>query len=145
MFFSENVRSHSSQPLCLQPSEMTMNLLDDLNFATACWVAFAGFLRLGEFTYKADDLGTHSILLAAKLTRSDVIFSSSLHHVQLTLKWSKMDRRHEWVQIILAKTGDGACPVNAPQKLLEDQRPRCSPSIESHSVATIFSLPYLLS
>ncbi|KAI3281148.1 hypothetical protein DTO002I6_9947 [Penicillium roqueforti] len=98
--------------------EMTANLLDDLNFATACRVAFAGFLRLGEFTYKTEDLGTRPTFLAAKLTRSDVRFSSSLDHVQLTLKRSKTDRRHEGAQIILAKTGDGACPVDALQRLL---------------------------
>lgn len=97
---------------------MTANLLDDLNFATACRVAFAGFLRLGEFTYKTEDLSTRPTFLATKLTRSDVRFSSSLDHVQLTLKRSKTDRRHEGAQIILAKTGDGACPVDALQRLL---------------------------
>jgi hypothetical protein len=97
---------------------MTANLLDDLNFTTARRVAFTGFLRLGEFTYKKEDLGTRSILSATKLTRADVRFSSSLDHAQLALKRSKTDRRHEGVQIILAKTGDGACPVDALQKLL---------------------------
>ncbi|KAI3244694.1 hypothetical protein CBS147309_9556 [Penicillium roqueforti] len=101
-----------------QSLEMTANLLDDLNFATACRVAFAGFLRLGEFTYKTEDLGTRPTFLAIKLTRSDVRFSSSLDHVQLTLKRSKTDRCHEGAQIILAKTGDGACPVDALQRLL---------------------------
>ncbi|KAJ5894646.1 hypothetical protein N7495_006337 [Penicillium taxi] len=83
--------------LLLQPSEMTANLLDDLNFATACRVAFAGFLRLGEFTYKTGELSIRSIFSATKLTRSDVRFSSSLDHAQLTLKRSKIDRRHEGV------------------------------------------------
>ncbi|KAF4769439.1 hypothetical protein HAV15_008849 [Penicillium sp. str.  len=101
-----------------QSLEMTANLIDDLNFATACRVAFAGFLRLGEFTYKTEDLSTRPTFLATKLTRSDVRFSSSLDHVQLTLKRSKTDRRHEGAQIILAKTGDGACPVDALQRLL---------------------------
>ncbi|KAJ5267283.1 hypothetical protein N7478_010091 [Penicillium angulare] len=101
-----------------QPLEMTANLLDDLNFATACRVAFAGFLRLGEFTYKTEDLKQRSIFLATKLTRSDIRFSSSLDHAQLTLKRTKTDRHHEGVQIILAKTGDRACPVDALQKLL---------------------------
>ncbi|KAJ5138657.1 uncharacterized protein N7515_003505 [Penicillium bovifimosum] len=101
-----------------RPSEMSANILDDLNSATACRVAFAGFIRLGEFAYKTDDLRTRSIFSATKLTRSDVRFSSSLDHAQLTLKRSKTDRRHGGVQIILAKTGDGACPVDALQKLL---------------------------
>lgn len=53
---------------------MTANPLDDLNFASACWVAFAGFLRLGEFIFKTDDLGTRPVFVATKLTRSDVKF-----------------------------------------------------------------------
>ncbi|KAJ5413721.1 hypothetical protein N7509_000348 [Penicillium cosmopolitanum] len=104
--------------LPLRPLEISAKALDDLNFATACRVAFAGFLRLGEFTYKTEDLHTCSIFSSTKLTRSDVRFSSSLDHAQLTLKRSKTDRRHEGVQIILARTGDGACPVEALQKLL---------------------------
>lgn len=104
--------------LPLQPSGMTANLLDDLNFATACQVAFAGFLRLGEFTYRTDDLGTRAVFVATKLTRSDIRFSPSLDHAQLTLKRRKTNRRHEGVQVILTKKGDGACPVNALQKLL---------------------------
>ncbi|KAK9848349.1 hypothetical protein MYU51_016749 [Penicillium brevicompactum] len=81
--------------LPLQSLEMTATLLDDLNFATACRVAFAGFLRFGEFTNKTEDHGTRPIFLATKLTRSGVRFSSSFDHVQLTLKRSKMDRCHE--------------------------------------------------
>ncbi|EED22574.1 hypothetical protein TSTA_060660, partial [Talaromyces stipitatus ATCC 10500] len=100
-----------------QPSEMTADLIDDLNFATACQVTFAGFLRIGEFTYKKEDLNASSIFTSTKLTRLDIRFSPTLDHVQLTLKGSKTDRCHEGVQIILAKTGDGACPVDALQKL----------------------------
>lgn len=100
-----------------QPSQMTAELKDDLNFAAACRVAFAGFLRIGEFN-KIGDIGKPSVFLATKLTRSDVRFSSSLDHAQLTLKRSKTDRRHEGIQIILARTDDGACPVTALSKLL---------------------------
>ena len=81
--------------LPLRPLEMTANFLDDLNFAYACRVAFAGFLRLGEFIYKNEDLSTCSIFSATKLTRSDVRFSPSLDHAQLTLKRSKTERCHE--------------------------------------------------
>jgi hypothetical protein len=135
--------------LPLQPSEMTANLLDELNLAIACRVAFAGFLSLGEFTYKTDNLGTRSVFLATKLTRSDVRFWSSLDHAQLILKRSKTDRRQEGVQIIVAKTGDEACPVNALQKLLLlDPKGPEAPLFSFHRTplfATIFSLSYLLS
>ncbi|KAJ5215306.1 uncharacterized protein N7498_001713 [Penicillium cinerascens] len=80
---------------------MTANLLDDLNFATACRHTFY-LLR-----HKVNAL------------RRQILASPSLGHAQLTLKRNKTDRRHEGVlQIILAKTGDGACPVDALRKLL---------------------------
>jgi hypothetical protein len=82
---------------------MTANLLDDLKIATACRIAFAGFLRFGEFTCKKEDLGTRSIFSATKLTRSDVRISSSLDHAQLTFKRSKTDRCHEGVQMFSQK------------------------------------------
>jgi len=53
------------------------------------------------------------------------------------------------VQIILAKTGDGACPVDALRKLLlldpEGPTPHCSPSAEDHLAAITSSRLYLLS
>ncbi|KAI9038001.1 uncharacterized protein KD926_011433 [Aspergillus affinis] len=99
--------------LPLQPFEITANNLDDLNFAITCRVAFSGFLRFREFTYKTEDLSIRFIFLATKLTHSDVRFSSTFDYAQITFKRSKTDRRHEGVQIILAKTGNGACPVSA--------------------------------
>ena len=112
-------------------------------------MVFAGSLRLREFTYKTEDLSTCSIILATKLTRFDVRFSSLLDYAQLTFKRSKTDRRLGGVQIILAKTRDGTCPVDALQKLLLLHPGGPSAPLFSfhrdHSVTSISSLPYLLS
>lgn len=84
-----------------------------------------------------------SISSATELTRSDVRFSSSLDHAQLTLKRSKTDHRHKRIQIVLAKTGDEASPVDT---LLDPKGPDAPLFFHrNHSVATISSLLYLLS
>ena len=101
---------------------------NDLNLAVAARVAFAGFLRIGEFTYSAADLRDRHTFAATKLTRSDIRFSPSLDHALLTLKRSKTDRNHEGVNIVLAATSDAACPVEALSKLfLHDQQPASAP------------------
>lgn len=54
-------------------------------------VAFAGFLRVGEFTYSSADLSNTQVFVATKLTRRDIRFSSTRDHVLHTLKKSKTD------------------------------------------------------
>ena len=101
---------------------------NDLNIAVAACIAFAGFLRVGEFTYSAADLRNGHTFTATKLTRSDIRFSLTLDHALLTLKRSKTDRNHEGVSIVLAATNDVACPVEALSKLfLHDQQPASAP------------------
>ena len=96
--------------------------------AVAARVAFAGFLRVGEFTYNQRDTKDPRIFAATKLTRSDVRFSPTFDYVQLTLKRSKADKTHEGVNIVLAATADRACPVKALRKLLlYDTKPSNAP------------------
>ena len=110
------------------PSTLSAAQRDDLNLAVAARVAFAGFLRAGEFTYSAADLRSRQTFTATKLTRSDIRFSPTLDHALLTLKRSKTDRNHEGVNIVLAATNDGACPVEALSKLfLHDRQPASAP------------------
>src|SRR6185312_27597 len=66
--------SHSIQnlPQSLPPNGLTPSKRDELNLAVAARVAFAGFLRVGEFTYNAGDLRSPDIFAATKLSRADV-------------------------------------------------------------------------
>ena len=123
MTLSENI-SH----LPALPSTLSVAHRNDLNLAVAARVAFAGFLRVGEFTYSATDLRNSPVFAATKLTRSDIRFSPTLDHALLTLKRSKTDRNHEGVNIVLAATNDAACPVEALSKLfLHDPQPATAP------------------
>jgi integrase len=122
--------SHSIQdlPQSPPPNDLSPASLDELNLATASRVAFAGFLRVGEFTYNAGDLRYPDTFAATKLTRADIRFSPTYDHAQLHLKRSKADRNHEGVNIILAATNDPACPVEALRRLfLLDPKPSHAP------------------
>ena len=120
---SGNISHLPAQPLRLSGPQR-----DDLNLAVAARVAFAGFLRVGEFTYSAAEHRNTQIFVATKLTRGDIRFSPTMDHVLLTLKRSKTDRNHEGVNIVLAATNDAACPVEGLSKLfLHDSQPSTAP------------------
>ncbi|EED17670.1 sugar transporter, putative [Talaromyces stipitatus ATCC 10500] len=90
---------------------MTADLIDDLNFATTCQVAFAGILRIGEFTYKREDLDTfYSVgsIVAAWCTfgtfRIDGTASWRIPSaLQESPRWLISKGRNEEVLAVLAK------------------------------------------
>lgn len=83
---------------------------DDANIHAAFSIAFAGFLRMGEFTNTAADL-TLSGASPKVLRRSDISFSENQDTATLLLRRSKTDANNSGVRIILARTGGIACPV----------------------------------
>ncbi len=102
--------------------------LQDLNINTAFKVAWAGFLRMREFTYTKTELANRKLFIATKLTRSDITFSQDDQHVILRLKRSKTDMKHTGVEIIIAATNDSTCPVTALRELfMLDPQPGNAP------------------
>lgn len=93
--------------------------IQDLNFSVASRVAFAGFLRMGEFTVKpSQTVEAEETFQATRLTRSDVTFSTDDSHAILRLKRSKSDTNHRGVEIVLsADPDDRICPVRALRTL----------------------------
>lgn len=90
--------------------------LADLNHNTVFIVAWAGFLRSGEFTYTAQAL-EDPIFIQTHLTRSNITFEENYQYAILRLKFSKTDYDHTGVEIVLAATGDTLCPVGALKEL----------------------------
>jgi hypothetical protein len=112
------------EKLCL-PWDSSIRI-DDINLDTAWKVAFAGFLRSGEFTY--DDRADKFTLELTKLTRSDVTFGEGDEHVRLRLKRSKTDLLHHGVDIVIAATASLTCPVKALRRLFQlDPQPPTAP------------------
>ena len=101
---------------------------EELNFNTACKIAFAGFLRSGEFCYSVSDLKDKHTFINTKLTRSDITFATDDSYAILRLKRSKSDIDHQGVDIILAATNKPCCPVTALKTLFEfDPQPPFAP------------------
>ena len=64
---------------------------DDLMIRAAFTLAFASFLRIGEFTYKAIDLQMGPSFQNWFLTKSCIRFIKNSEHMELTLPASKTD------------------------------------------------------
>ena len=111
--------------------------LQELNINTTFKVAWACFLRMGEFTYTKAELANRKIFSATKLTRSDITFSQNDQYVVLRLKRSKTDVKHTGVEIIIAATNDLTCPVLALQELfMLDPKPSNAPLFSLDSGTT---------
>ncbi len=76
-------------------------------------MAYAGFLRMGEFTYKNEPLDVQA---ARRLTRADVTFAEDDSYYTITLRQSKTDRHFEGVSILIA-AAEQYCPVVYAQTL----------------------------
>ena len=101
--------------------------VDELNCSMAFKVMWAGFLRMGEVTYKAYEQRDPSFT-NIKPTRSDVHLSEDDQHAVLRLKRSKTDHTHTGVEILLAATGETTCPVQALRTLItRDPQPLNAP------------------
>jgi hypothetical protein len=88
------------------------------NLYAAVCVAFAEFLRVGEFTWSSTDraLGPGGFP-RWHVTRQSVTFAADGSRVYLCIPASKSDPFRHSVTITLAATGDSACPVAALRNL----------------------------
>ena len=79
-------------------------------------LAFAGFLRTGKFTYTAKDLSDPEFSQWF-LTRQSVTLHED--HLELLLPASKTDSFRQGVRLLIAASGDEACPVQALRHLFK--------------------------
>ena len=82
-------------------------------YAAFC-LAFAAFLRIGEFTYTTKDLKDPEFSQWF-LTRRSVTLHKD--HLELTLPASKTDPFRRGITLNVAASGDDACPVQALRRL----------------------------
>lgn len=85
------------------------------NIPCRLFLAFAGFVRMGEFTWCEAD--RREELRQWHLTRSSVTFKNDRLHVQLPA--SKTDPFRQGVEITTAATGDEACTLNSLRNLFQ--------------------------
>jgi hypothetical protein len=120
-------RSKQAEPMTEEVlqriTDVNTTNLQQLNFSVASIVAFAGFLRMGEFTIKDSQAKEPpEVYQQTRLTRSDVTFGADDSHAILRLKRSKSDVDHHGVDVLLAASpGSPTCPVIALRKLFNTQ------------------------
>ena len=83
-------------------------------YAAFC-LAFAAFLRIGEFTYFAKDRQTADFSKWFLTRRSVRLFDN---YLELTLPASKTDSFRRGITLTIADSGDDACPVQALRHLV---------------------------
>ena len=88
--------------------------IDGANFHTAFCLAFAGFLRIGEFTYEPGDT-RYQDFKDYHVTRRSITFSAN--SICLHLPASKTDPFRHGVTIPIAATDREACPLQSLQNL----------------------------
>ena len=133
-------RDHSEPARCTRTPLTRSHLLhmlyhlgrsdyDDLMIRVAFMLAFASFLRIGEFTYKAIDLQMGSSFQNWFLTKSCVQFIKSSEHMELRLPASKTNPFRQGIQLIIAESHNNACPVRAMKQLIarDTHRPPQAP------------------
>lgn len=84
---------------------------DTLNINAAITLAWAGFLRMGEFTWKDKEVLSSARFKRTRPTKSSVTPSASGDHFLFLLKTSKSDKDNKGVSIVIAATGQPDCPV----------------------------------
>lgn len=84
-------------------------------YAAFC-LAFAAFLRVGEFTYTASDRNDHEFSQWFLTRRSVRLYEN---HLELTLPASKADPFRRGITLTIAASGDRACAVKALRHLFK--------------------------
>lgn len=104
---------------------------DDAVIRAAFTLAFAAFLRVGEFTYRESDLATGILFRNWFLTRNSVrlVAQEGEVYIELTLPASKTDPFRHGIELTIAASGDEACPVDAMERLrtIDSHRSQSAP------------------
>ena len=102
---------------------------DEITTRAAFTLAFASFLRVGEFTYKPSDLEMGVAFQKWFLTKSSIRLIGGGAHLELTLPASKTDPFRHGIQLVIAGSNDAGCPVTAMKQLIriDTHRPPSAP------------------
>ena len=101
-----------------------LNLLTQLDYndivlRAAFSLAFAGFLRVGEFTYRRIDLDLGPAFRNWFRTKNSIRIAPGGDYMELTLPASKTDPFRHGIQLTISATNDIGCPVSAMRKLIQ--------------------------
>lgn len=104
---------------------------DETVTKAAFTLAFAAFLRVGEFTYRESDITTESAFQKWFLTKNSLRLGelNRQSFLELTLPASKTDPFRHGIKLTVAATKDGGCAVKAMRDFMriDTHRPQSAP------------------
>ena len=124
------IRTPLTRPhLLLILRHLSRSNYNDVATRAAFTLAFAAFLRVGEFTYKQTDLTLRDAFPKWFLTKSSVRIRGRGAYMDLTLPSSKTDPFRKGIKLTIAASLDNACPVRAMEEYLarDTHRPHQAP------------------
>ena len=92
---------------------------NDVATRAAFTLAFAGFLRVGEFTYKESDRELGPAFGKWFITKRSIRIRARGSFMELTIPSSKTDPFRKGIKLTIAASNDSACPVHAMQQFLD--------------------------
>jgi len=90
---------------------------DHIVLHSAFTLAFAGFLRVGEFTYRETDMQLGVSYSKRYLTKQSIRIAEDETYMELTLLASKTDPFRKGVTLTITAGSDIGCPVQAMKRL----------------------------
>ena len=127
------VRTPLTRPLLLRilSSDSHSSSYQNTVIQAAFILAFAGFLRVEEFTYRDTDREMGPAFSKWFLTKSCVRLSRRKGHLYLNIPASKTDPFQEGIMLTIAASNDNGCPVRAMTQFLamDTHRPPNAPLI----------------
>ena len=97
---------------------LTIPIYDNIVLQAAFTLAFAGFLRVGEFTYKEVDKELGPTFVPWFLTNSSIWITEAATRMEVTLPSSKTDPFRKSIKLSIAASNDTGCQVEVMRRLL---------------------------
>ena len=96
---------------------LRLDTYDNIVLQAAFTLAFAAFLRIGEFTYLDADKQLGHTFSRWFLTKGSIHVAQDASYLELTIHASKTDPFRKGIMLTIAATNDLACPVHSMRKL----------------------------
>ena len=113
-------RTPLTRPKLLRiPSHLTSRDYDCITLRAAFTLAFAGFLTVGEFTYREADTHLGTLFHKWFITKASIKISDNSTYMESTLPASKRDPFRKWIKLTIAATQDEGCPGEGMKRFQE--------------------------
>ena len=103
---------------------LNISTYNNIILQAAFTFVFAGFLRVGKFTYKDKEQELGPTFTQWFLTKSSVRITEAATHMEVIFPSSKTDPFRKGIKLSIAASNDTGCPVEAMRRLLREDSNR---------------------